>query len=682
MQSASKQHQIGDDLMLDCKLPIDKHKESILYLLERHRVLIIIGETGSGKSTRIPQILFSAGVYNDKSIGTNRAQKHRLIGITQPRRIAAIQLAQRVSQDLKCDLGTTVGYAVRFRDLTSPHHTMVKYLTEGLLVREMIQDPLLEKYSVIMVDEVHERNLNTDIILGLMKCIVAKRIDLKLIISSATPNIDDILKFFDFSDHCNLAHDETLSNVAAVLPIQGKTYPLKIYYKKQPVANYLDASVEAAIAIHESNRLASGKILIFLTGQDEVEHVCERLEDYADASSARLDLKRLIIFPLHASLKPEEVDRVFDTHGRNERACIVSTNIAETSITIEDVAFVIDCGFVKMKFFDHQTGGDLLLRVPISKSSARQRAGRAGRTRDGKVYRLYPEHEYNKLNEETIPEIQRCSLADNIMLLKTLGVDDLLRFPLLSAMPHNNLKSGIEVLYALKAIDDSGRLTRTGELMSQLNIEPRLAKILVNPEFSSCRLDMCRLVGALQVKDLYIKSGRNATALWSNSNLAKICVSEGDLPSYINIMNTFIGNQKSQKWAEKHNLKYQALLNAAEIAAKLEASLRRVGLEAVSCNGRLDLIQKSIVSGLFMNAAYLHPGGDYRTVEGDRTVHIHPTSVYYEMIDRPSHVVFVEIMDTTKTYLRHMMSIEPNWLLDSAPHFYTFATDSEMRYRN
>lgn len=671
-----------------CSLPIDRYKDSILYLLERHRVLIIIGETGSGKSTRIPQILFSSGLYNDEygsssscSQETSGPHRHRLIGITQPRRIAAIQLARRVSQELDCELGTTVGYAVRFKDVTSPDHTMIKYLTEGLLIKEMIQDPCLEKYAAIMIDEVHERNLNTDIILGLMKCIVAKRADLKLILSSATPNIDSIVKFFDYNNQgiTTLANRNQLSEAAAVLSVEGKTYPLTIYYKKEPVANYLDECVKTAITIHEVNRLASGKILIFLTGQDEVDYVRERLDDYAQTSSTRLDLKRLIILPLHASLDPEEVDRVFERRGPNERACIVATNIAETSVTIEDVAFVIDCGFVKMKFYDHKTGTDSLVRVPISKNSARQRAGRAGRTRDGKVYRLYTEAEHQKLCVETIPEIQRCSLTEVIMLLKTLGVDDLQRFPLASPMPMNNLKTGIELLYALKAMDESGSLTHIGELMSLMDIDPRLARILVSPESTSCTRDLCRLVGVLQVKEIYIKSDRRCSPLWLNSNLSKVCVSEGDLPSYLNIMNKFLNNQSS-RWAAKHNLKYQALVNAEEIAKKLEARLRRLNIRATSCNGRLTTIQKSLVSGLFMNAAYLHPSGDYRTVKGDLVVHIHPTSVYYEMIERPSHVVFVELLNTTKTYMRHMMSIEPDWLLEAAPHFYTFATECEVRY--
>lgn len=663
----------------NCSLPIDKHKESILYSLERHRVLIIIGETGSGKSTRIPQILFSAGIYNDSRIDKDGSNKQRLIGITQPRRIAAIQLAQRVSQDLGCELGTTVGYAVRFKDVTSPYHTVIKYLTEGLLIREMIRDPLLDNYSVIMVDEVHERNLNTDLILGLLKCVIAKRIDLKLIISSATPNINAIQKFFDYSDQCNMFHGSPLPEVPMVIPIQGKAYSLQIYYKKEPVANYLDACVETVISIHESNRLASGKILIFLTGQEEIELVCERLKDYALASSSRLDLKQLVILPLHAALRPEEVETVFENRGHNERACIVSTNIAETSITIRDIAFVIDCGFVKIKFFDHKTGTDLLVRVPISKNSARQRAGRAGRTRDGKVYRLYTEAEFQKLPVETTPEIQRCSLSEVIMLLKTLGVDDMQGFPLLSAMPHSNLKSGVEVLYALEAIDCLGCLTHTGELMSQLNIDPRLARILVCPNSSSCIQDLCRLVAVLQIKDIYLKPARNSSALWSNSSLAKICVSEGDLPSYLNIMNNFINNQRSLRWAEKHNLRYQALVHATEIAAKLELRLRTLGIRVSSSNGRLITIQKSLVSVLFMNAAYLHPNGDYKTVKGDQIVHVHPTSVYYEMLDRPSYVVFVELLDTSRTYMRHIMSIELDWLLEAAPHFYTFATDSEMR---
>lgn len=653
---------------------IDRYKESILYLLERHRILIVVGETGSGKSTRIPQILFSAGVYND--CRDKETNQNRLICITQPRRVAAMQLAQRVSQDLNCNLGSTVGYAVRFKDVTDADQTMIKFMTEGLLLRELMADPLLTRYSVIMVDEVHERNLNTDILLALLKCLMIRRDDLRLIVCSATLNIDEIYNFFIYTDDI-VSQNEELKK-PAILSCHGKSYPIKIYYRDEPVANYLEATIETAINIHEANRLASGKILIFLTGQDEVEFVCERLNDYAQTSESRLDLKKLFVLPLHASLKPEEISKVFDEHGRDRRVCIVSTNVAETSLTIQDVAFVIDCGFSKLKVYGHNIGIESLVRLPISKSSAKQRAGRAGRTRSGIVYRLYSENEYNNLAENTIPEIQRSSLTETVMLLKSLGIDNPQAFQLISPMPTRNLVAAFELLYALQAIDESGQLTSCGEIMAQFNLDPKISKILVSLETSTCTLEACKIAAMLQVKEIFIKPGRHANSLWSNENLKNFCVSEGDLLSYLNIFNGFLNSQMSKKWADRRCLNYQALLNATEISSKLERQLKQNGIKVTSSNVRLETIQKSLVSGLFPNAAYLHPSGDYKTIKGDQLVYLHPTSIYSEILERPKFVVFVEILNTTKTYMRHLMSIEPNWLLDVAPHFYTFGTNLEV----
>lgn len=654
------------------ELPIDKHAKSILYLLEQHRVLIIIGETGSGKSTRIPQILFSSGSYNnnkdDETISDSKNKSKMVICITQPRRIAAIQLAQRVSQNLNCNLGSTVGYAVRFKDVTDSEQTLIKFMTDGLLLKEILYDPLLTKYSVIMVDEVHERNLNTDLLLGSLKCIMMKRKDLKIIICSATMNVESMTKFFTLpNDQVDL--DKSLEK-PAVLSVQGKSYPVKIYYRKEPVPNYMDAAAETTISIHESNRLATGKILIFLTGQDEVDYVHEKLDDYSRTISSRLDLKKLLVFPLYASLKPEEIYKAFEDYGRNTRVCIVATNIAETSLTIDDVAFVIDCGFTKIKIYDHKTGMDSLIRVPLSKSSAKQRAGRAGRTRNGSVYRLYREDDYEQFDEFTVPDVQKSSLAETVMMLKSLGVSDLQRFPLISPLPEENLAAALEILYALQAIDEEGLLTSSGQIMAKFNLDPKLSKVLVSLESSNCTLEACRIAAMLQVKEIFVKPGRHANSLWTNQNLTKICVSEGDLPSYLNILNGFIDNHMSQKWTERRNLNYQALLNAIEISSKLESQLKRSGIKITSCNGHVGIVQKSMVSGLFSNAAYLHPCGDYKTVRGDEIVHVHPTSVFHEIVERPRFIVFVEIMNTSKTYMRHIMSIEQNWLLEVAPHFY------------
>lgn len=655
-------------------LPIDDIRRSILYKLQDHQILIISAQTGSGKSSRIPQILYRSGLFDGLSEAKSDPQRPRMIGITQQRRLAATQLAQRVSDELNCNLGTLVGYAVRFHDSVDPEQTLIKYMTEGLLIREMMQDPLLSNYSVIMVDEVHERNLNTDLLLGLMKCVLLKRQDLRLIICSATIDIEGINKFFISGTNDGLK--------LAVLHCEGVVYPLSIHYMKEPVANYLEATIDTVIKIHEDQRLSSGSILAFLTGRDEVEYACERLEDYAQTCSARLDVRKLRVLPLHASLRKEEVSRVFESHGKTTRVCVVATNVAETSLTIDHVAHVIDCGFVKTKFFDHKTGVDHLTRVPVSKAAANQRAGRAGRTRKGFVYRLYTQTAYEDLRDETVPDIQKSSLLEPLMLLKSLGIENPMAFPLLSPMPRDSVAHALELMFALGAIDNTGSLTQVGQDMAGMSVEPKLAKILVSDAAASCVQDLCKIVSMLQVKEIYAKRACGTRELWSNELLTKICVSDGDLLSYLNIFNAFVQNNKAQKWAERRSLNYDALINATEIAVRLERHLRKLGYRiAASKSSHMEPILKSVANGLFANAAYLHPNGDYKTVRGDLVVHVHPTSVYFDIVDRPKLVLFVEIINTTKTYMRHITPVQQDWLLQSAPHYYAFATELEMSRR-
>lgn len=418
--------------------PIEQHEKSILYLLEKHRILLIIGETGNGKSSRIPQILYLSGAY-------------KTICVTQPRKVAAARLANWVSKEINLSSNN---------DDTDT----IKFTTDGQLVREMITNPLLDKYSIIMVDEVHERTLNTDLLLGLLKCVMIKRTDLKLIICSSTMHTDNMVNFFTYNETTSIEKP-------AILCVPGREFPLKIYYRKKPVPNYLDASVETVINIHESNRLASGKILVFVTGQDEIEYVCSKLKDYSHSSKSRLELRKLVVLPFHASLTQDEVKKVFAEYGRNSRATIVATNAAETSLTIEDVAFVIDCGYTKIKIFNPRTGLEALVRVPISKGSAIQRAGRAGRTRAGAVYRLYPEEEYEQLDDGiNCPEIQRYSLMETVLILKAFGVENLQGFPLVSPMPRENLVAALDALHSLKVIDETGKLIRNREVLAQFNL--------------------------------------------------------------------------------------------------------------------------------------------------------------------------------------------------------------------
>jgi ATP-dependent RNA helicase DHX8/PRP22 len=468
------QHQPGDFLATTETdfdvLPVEAFREEILETLRNHQIMICIGETGSGKTTQIPQFILKAGLLNEENIDdsikepSNESKKvvhlKRKMAITQPRRIAAISVAKRVSEEVGCELGEEIGYIVRFDDMTTSDKTKIRFMTDGILIRECLSDPLLSSYSIIMLDEAHERSLNTDILFGLLKDICRKRKDLKLIITSATLDADKFSSYF---------------HACPILQIPGRTYPVDIYHSKTkqimtangPANNtYVQSAVDVVLKIHEKQD--DGHILVFLTGQEEIEKAClllkQTLKEYKNLSEkSHLFIDReLIILPLYSALSNEEQIKIFqkphlllekDSHnnmtshfftrivplpspankgrvrdrsnslngtssiipdefqGKILRKCVIATNIAETSITVPHVRYVVDAGYIKQKVYDPSRGMESLVIVPISKISALQRAGRAGRTASGQCYRLYSSECFDNMMDETIPEIQRTNLG-------------------------------------------------------------------------------------------------------------------------------------------------------------------------------------------------------------------------------------------------------------------------------
>uniref|UniRef100_A0A915KID7 ATP-dependent RNA helicase DHX35 n=1 Tax=Romanomermis culicivorax TaxID=13658 RepID=A0A915KID7_ROMCU len=411
------------------RLPIFKNRNQILYLLEKYQTVVIVGETGCGKSTQLPQYLVETGwAYDNKKVC-----------VTQPRRVSAITLAQRVAEERMSLLGNDVGYVVRFDECCS-EKAPIKFVTDGILVREIMKDPLLSDYrdeavpvsleyqcrflhkvkhvifSVIMVDEAHERTIYTDIIIGLLRKIIARRPDLRIIISSATIDAELFRDFFNRNETKDPEKD-----TSTIISVEGRTYPVKIFYKKNPVADYLRETVNTVLKIHKLE--AEGDILSFLTGQDEVESVCQMLRN---ESNQLKNYDRLWVLPMYGGLSFREQMKVFESSPAGTRKVIVATNIAEASVTIPGISygknalyllrisrksllfdFVIDCGFMKLRALKPETGIESLIVVPISQASAEQRAGRAGRLKPGRAYRLYPEEEYVKLMPASIPELQK-----------------------------------------------------------------------------------------------------------------------------------------------------------------------------------------------------------------------------------------------------------------------------------
>jgi pre-mRNA-splicing factor ATP-dependent RNA helicase DHX15/PRP43 len=367
-------------------------------------------------------------------------------------------------------LGKQVGYAIRFEDMTDPGTTFLKYMTDGLLFREAVNDPNLDRYSTIILDEAHERSIAIDTLMGLLKGLVTRRKDLKIIIMSATL---DALKFKKY-----FTTDET----PPLFKVPGRTHPVEIFYTQEPEPDYVEASIRTVLMIHRAED--PGDILVFLTGQEEIEDACRKIKDEADDLLANHPdtIGPLSCIPLYSSLPPQQQQRVFDRPppprvpgGPPGRKVIVSTNIAETSLTIDGIVYVVDPGFSKQTIYNPRIRVESLLVSPIAKSSAQQRAGRAGRTRPGKCFRLYTEKDFMKeLEEQTHPEILRCNLASTVLGLVKVGVRDIVRFDYVDAPAPETLMRALEILHFLAALDDDGNLTPLGSMMSEFPLDPQV----------------------------------------------------------------------------------------------------------------------------------------------------------------------------------------------------------------
>lgn len=642
------------------RLPVFRNHNHILYLLEKFQTLVLVGETGCGKSTQVPQYLLEAGWGSDDKI----------IGVTEPRRVAATTLASRVAEEKGCLLGDTVGYCIRFDDRFDPQRTKIKYMTEGILLREMMADPLLRSYSVIMLDEVHERTLYTDIAMGLLKKILRKRKNLKLIVASATVDAEQLYRFFNQNSGKDKSQDTTV-----IMSVEGRLYPVDIHYVKEPVPDYVKATVETVIKIHLHEPM--GDILAFLTGQDEVDRAVGLLKEQVIENK---DNVKLLVLPMYGSLPNSEQLKVFRPTPRGLRKVVIATNIAETSITIFGIVYVIDCGFVKLCWFNPEAHIDSLVIVPVSQASADQRAGRAGRVRSGKVYRLYPVEEYKKLNEATPPEMQRTELSMAVLQLKALGIDNILRFSFPSPPPARNLQSALELLYALDAIDSNGQLTKPiGITIAEFPISPLFSKSLIISGEFGCSEEILSIVAMLQVQNVFIKPSSGQASIKARVEKRKFEVEEGDLLTLLNVYSAFVKHDMSRDWCTKYFLNYKGLTRAHEIRTQMLLLLRRFNVPIVSCNGDAEKVCKAITSGLFPNAAFLHYSGVYKTVRGEQELHIHPNSVLYTQ-QQPKWVLFCKIVQTDRAYMMDLTVVNPSWLEELAPHFYKKTIDRDYSH--
>ncbi|XP_057472095.1 probable pre-mRNA-splicing factor ATP-dependent RNA helicase DEAH9 isoform X1 [Actinidia eriantha] len=641
------------------RLPVFKYRTSILYLVETHATTIIVGETGSGKTTQIPQYLKEAGW----------ADGGRVIACTQPRRLAVQAVASRVAEEMGVKLGEEVGYTIRFEDLTDRDLTRIKFLTDGVLLREMMDDPLLTKYSVIMVDEAHERSISTDILLGLLKKIQRRRPELRLVIASATIEAKSMAAFFHNSKkHRGLeGGDGVPKTEPAILSVEGRGFNVQIFYVEEPVPDYIQAAVSTVMSIHDQEPM--GDILVFLTGQDDIEAAVRLLTE--EAQNNGKPSSGLVVLPLYSGLSRAEQDLIFSPTPRGKRKVVISTNIAETSLTLEGVVYVVDSGFSKQRFYNPISDIENLVVAPISMASARQRAGRAGRVRPGKCYRLYSEEHFVKeMSAEGIPEIQRSNLVSCVIQLKALGIDNILGFDWPASPSPEAMIRALEVLYSLGVLDDDAKLTSpTGFQVAEIPLDPMISKMILASNQLGCSEEIITIAAILSIQSIWF-SVRGQQKELDEAKL-RFAAAEGDHVTFLNVYKGFLQSGKSSKWCHKNFVNYHAMRKVIEIREQLRRIAQRIGIVVKSCDSDMQVVRKAVTAGFFANACNLEAfshSGMYKTVRSSQEVYIHPSSVLFRV--NPKWVIYHSLVSTDRQYMRNVISIDPSWLIEAAPHFY------------
>ncbi|CCC66886.1 hypothetical protein NCAS_0A03280 [Naumovozyma castellii] len=645
-------------------LPVYKVRSQLLQLIRENQVMIIIGETGSGKTTQLAQYLYEDGFCNDG----------RLIGCTQPRRVAAMSVAKRVSTEMHVELGQEVGYSIRFEDLTSPN-TLIKYMTDGILLRETLLDDTLEKYSCIIIDEAHERSLNTDVLMGIFKTVLKKRTDLKIIITSATMNASKFSNFF---------------GKAPLFTIPGRTFPVQVIYSKFPPEDYVEAAVTETVKIHLSTPIDSGDILIFMTGQEDIETTCDVIKEkllqvYIKkyGISKFSEINDLEILPIYSALPAHIQSRIFRSTDNNKRKIVVATNIAETSLTIAGIRYVIDTGLSKLKVYNPKIGLDSLAITPIAQANANQRSGRAGRTGPGIAYRLYTEESFDDdMYVQAIPEIQRTNLSNTVLLLKSLSVSDVLKFPFIDPPPLQTLLTSLYELWSNGALDNKGCLTPLGKEMAKFPLQPSLSKILLVSAQNGCSEEMLTIVSMLSVPQVFHRPNERQ----EESDLARsrFFIPESDHLSLLNVYGQWRNNNFSSSWCKKHFLQYKSLVRAHDIRTQLATVMEKQGIQLVSSGSDWNIIRKCICVGFSHQAAKISGLGKYIHLRTGMDVQIHPTSALFGLGDLPPYVVYHELLMTSKEYLCCVTSVDPFWLMESGFLLYDIRrmkTDKEMNPR-
>jgi len=696
-------------------LPIYQYREDIVKLIKENLFCIITGDTGSGKTTQLPQYVIehlkacdllymnnneegikeesetvdkinnnsNIKLYDTTIIKSTIISKSQIdvpkIVITQPRRVAAIQMAKRVSYERRSTLGKEVGYSIRFEDCSS-EETIVKFVTDGILVRECLADHNLSKYNVIILDEAHERSLYTDILFALCKKAVLKRNgDLRMIITSATL---DTKQFSSYFNNC------------PVFQVAGRSHPVDIVYFNSRMEKRVENSVKLAIRIHLHE--SPGHILSFLTGFEECEQACklcyQKLEELASKGK---NVPPMVIMPLYGAQNTDEQGMIFDKVPDNCRKLIFSTNIAETSLTVDGIGYVIDCGYVKQKIFNSKTSMDSLTIVPISKVQAVQRTGRAGRTGPGKCIRLYSEQFFEtQMSKASIPEILRVNLASTILTLKSMGIDNIVDFDFMEKPEKESILEALKQLYYLQAIDQDGRITRLGIEISKFPLDCTYSRCLIASHFFNIKEEMNTLVSLISCENVWFnvnKYDEERKAIFDQKKL-EFVDKFSDHMSFLNIYKEWEYNNFSEDWCKQNFLHYRALKQARKIRDQIFDYMSKIKfkecesfynlknikylISEVETDSLLDdyekvntLMRMALCQGFFMNAAKrmtnTTDSSSYLRISDGNVVTLDQYSAISVKGLKPDFVIYTELGgSTSRAMMKQASIIDLKWIND------------------
>ena len=651
LRVANRKSAVQNPIVFPESLPVSQRKAEIEKLLSEHQVIVVVGETGSGKTTQLPKMCLELGLGN---LG--------IIGHTQPRRIAARSVAARIAEELQTELGDLVGYKVRFNDQISDN-TQIKLMTDGILLAEIQTDHFLNQYSCLIIDEAHERSLNNDFILGYLKQLLPRRPDLKVIITSATIDVERFSKHF---------------NNTPIIEVSGRTYPVEVRYR--PVAEEDDQDQLQGIlnAVDELQAEGRGDILIFMNGEREIRDTAEALQ--------KQNLKHTEILPLFARLSAQEQNKIFHPSGLNR--IVLATNVAETSLTVPGIKYVIDPGTARISRYSYRTKVQRLPIEPISQASANQRKGRCGRVSEGICIRLYSEEDFNNRPEFTDPEILRTNLASVILQMTALGLDDIEAFPFVDAPDKRHIQDGVKLLEELGAFEtvqtksgEKRRLTTIGRQLAQLPVDPRLAKMLLSAVDFGSVYEVMIIVSALSIQDPRERPTEKQQA--SDEKHRRFADKKSDFLAFLNLWNYVQEQQKAltknqfRRQCQKDFLNYLRIREWQDIYQQIRLAVREMGLPINSEKAEYQQIHSALLSGLLSHIGLKE--AEKQQYLGARNAHfaIFPNSVLFKK--QPKWVMAAELVETSKLWGRMVAEIEPEWIEPLAEHL-TKKSYSEPRW--